>query len=179
MTLYIDRLDCRGSAVSREVVAAGVITGRAVKVTLHPRYADSGLMLARTIAAARAERTVAEVLTAAGIFGGNSDGGMRMTEWLDVMCRGCKHERVSDRKAGIGGGCGCEPVTRAICDPYTAPMPEWTRDAEWPERFAELDQPNPWPVCTGWEPRKKRSDAGRPRRARGMEPMFEIPGGGL
>jgi hypothetical protein len=34
------------------------------------------------------------VSTAADIFGGNSDGGVRLTEWLDEMCKGCKHERA-------------------------------------------------------------------------------------
>lgn len=160
--------------MSRETVAKATVIGGSVHAYVAAKFGTEDD--ARALAGVFAGR---EVLTASGIFGSNSDGGIRMTEWLDVMCRGCRHERVSDRKEGIGGGCGCELVSRAICDPYSAPMPEWTRDAEWPERFADLNQPNPWPVCTAWEPRKKRSDAGKPRRARGMEPMFEITGGGL
>jgi hypothetical protein len=116
--------------------------------------------------------------TPVDLFGGNSDGGMRMSEWLDVMCLGCRHERAKDRQAGIGGGCGCELVSRAICDPYTAEMPEWSADASpRPERLAELGD-GPWPVCLGWEPRTKRSDAGKRRgpRTGGMEPLFEMTG---
>ena len=65
------------------------------------------------------------VSTSSEIFGSNSDGGMALSEWLDAMCLGCRHERAGDRP-GIGGGSGCELVSRAICDPYTADMPEWT-----------------------------------------------------
>jgi hypothetical protein len=115
--------------------------------------------------------------TPVDLFGGNSDGGMRMTQWLDVMCLGCRHERVKDRK-DIGGGSGCDLVCRAISDPYTAPMPEWLVDAApRPERLAELGE-GPWPVCISHEPRKKRADAGRRRgpKLSGMEPLFDMRG---
>lgn len=114
-------------------------------------------------------------MTPVDLFGGNSEGGMRLMEWLDVMCLGCRHETVKDRKEGIGGGSGCDLVSRAICDPYTAEMPEWSPDAMRPERFSELED-GPWPVCMSYEARTKRSDAGKRRgpRVRGMEPMFEI-----
>lgn len=114
--------------------------------------------------------------TPAGLFGSTSEGGMRLEEWLGVMCAGCKHERVKDRKEGIGGGSGCDLVSRAICDPYTAEMPEWSPDATWPERFTELEAGNPWPVCIAWEARAKRSDAGMRRgpKVAGMDPLFEL-----
>ena len=114
--------------------------------------------------------------TAVDLFGGNSDGGMRMTEWLEVMCLGCRHESVRARKEGCGGGIGCELPSRAICDPYTAEMPEWSPDASpRPERLAGLPE-GPWPVCLSWEPRAKRSDAGKRRgpKVAGMEPLFDL-----
>jgi hypothetical protein len=110
------------------------------------------------------------------LFGSNSEGGMRLAEWLDVMCLGCRHESVKDRKDGIGGGSGCELVSRALCDPYTASMPEWSIDATpRPERLQELGE-GPWPVCMAHKARKKRSDAGvrRGPRLSGMEPLFGI-----
>ena len=115
--------------------------------------------------------------TSAALFGSSSDGGMALSEWLDVMCLGCKHERAIDRP-GIGGGSGCELVSRAICDPYTADMPEWAVDASpVPERFGELGR-GPWPVCMSYEPRKTRSDKGvrRGPRVHGMEPLFATGG---
>jgi hypothetical protein len=115
------------------------------------------------------------VSTSAALFGSSSDGGMALSEWLDVMCLGCKHESVKDRE-GIGGGCGCELVSRAICDPYTADMPEWAEDASpVPERFGELGR-GPWPVCMSYEPRKTRSDKGvrRGPKVHGMEPLFGV-----
>jgi hypothetical protein len=114
--------------------------------------------------------------TAVDLFGGNSEGGMAMWAWLDVMCAGCRHESARQRRAGNGGGYGCELVTRAVCDPGEAPMPEWSPDAApKPERLAELG-PGPWPVCLAHEPRTKRSDAGKRRgpRIRGMQPLFVI-----
>ncbi len=114
--------------------------------------------------------------TPVDLFGGNSDGGMRMLEWLDVMCLGCRHESVKERNAGNGGGYGCHLPTRAVCDPYKTEMPEWSADASpKPERLAELGD-GPWPVCLAWEPRTKRCDAGKRRgpKVTGMEPLFEI-----
>ena len=114
--------------------------------------------------------------TAADLFGSNSDGGVALSEWLDVMCLGCRHESVKDRKDGIGGGSRCELVSRAICDPYTADIPEWAADASpVPERFADLDGA-PWPVCMSWEPRTTRSDRGvrRGPKVSGMEPLFDL-----
>jgi hypothetical protein len=113
--------------------------------------------------------------TPADLFGSTSDGMVRMAEWLDVMCVGCRRERAKDRK-GIGGGSGCELVSRAIFDPYNAPMPEWDVGASpRPERLAELGD-GPWPACTAHEQRKKRSDAGTRRAPRGMDPLFEMTG---
>src|SRR6185437_544103 len=114
--------------------------------------------------------------TAAGLFGSNSDGGVALSEWLDAMCLGCRHESVKDRKGGIGGGSGCELVSRAICDPYTADIPEWTVDASpKPERVADLGD-EPWPVCMAYEPRTTRSDKGLRRgpKLSGMEPLFDL-----
>jgi hypothetical protein len=122
------------------------------------------------VSAAEPENTVT------GLFGGNSEGYCRMEEWLAVMCLGCRHERVSDRAAGIGGGSGCELVSRAVADPYGAEMPEWSRDAApKPGRLAELG-PGPWPACMSHEARKKRSDAGSRRAPKDMEPLFELTG---
>lgn len=114
--------------------------------------------------------------TPVNLFGPGSEGGMRLLEWLDAMCAGCRHERAGDRAAGIGGGAGCGLVSRAIGDPHGAPMPEWVADdAPRPERLAGLGD-GPWPVCTAWEPRTKRADAGvrRGPRVRGMTPLFDI-----
>jgi hypothetical protein len=104
---------------------------------------------------------VAPVNTSSDLFGGNSDGGMRLSEWLEVMCKGC----VSNHGRGEPGmaGLGCDLVSRAIGDPYDAGMPEWSTDASpWPQRFAELGD-GPWPTCLAYRPRKKRSDAGQRR----------------
>ena len=112
--------------------------------------------------------------TSAALFGSNSDGGMALSEWLDVMCLGCRHERAKDRP-GIGGGSGCELVSRAICDPHTADMPEWTVDASpVPERVAALGEG--WPVCMAYEPRTTRCDKGMRRgpRVSGMAPLFDL-----
>ncbi len=38
-----------------------------------------------------------EPVTASSLFGSNSDGGMRMWDWLEVMCKGCKRESVKAR----------------------------------------------------------------------------------
>jgi hypothetical protein len=114
--------------------------------------------------------------TAVDLFGGNSEGGMRMSMWLEAMCLGCRRESVKARKEGDGGGFGCDLPVRAICDPYTAEMPEWSADASpKPERLAELGD-GPWPVCVAYEARTKRSDAGKRRgpRVSGMEPLFEM-----
>jgi hypothetical protein len=96
------------------------------------------------------------------LFGSNSDGGVRMSEWLDTMCAGCKHESVRMRREGCGGGCGCPLVSKALCDPYTAEIPEWSPDATpYPPHCAEqFSDGNPWPVCLAYEPRKTRSDTG-------------------
>ena len=99
---------------------------------------------------------------------------MALSEWLDVMCLGCRHERAVDRP-GIGGGSGCELVSRAICDPYTADIQEWTADASpVPERVAALG--DGWPVCMAYDKRKPRSDKGRRRgpKVSGMEPLFGL-----
>jgi hypothetical protein len=102
--------------------------------------------------------------TAEEIFGPNSDGGVRMSEWFDVMCVGCKNGRYEE---GIGYGVGCEVGARAAIEPYTADMPEWSLDAMWPERFREaFADGDPWPVCMAYEPRKRRWDAGLRRGPR-------------
>jgi hypothetical protein len=106
-----------------------------------------------------------EIPVPADLFGPGSDGGMRMSEWLDVMCLGCKRESARDRREGTGGGSGCELVSRAICGPYKAPMPEWPVDAACPERLDVLGD-GPWPVCMAYEPRAVRSDKGLRRGPR-------------
>jgi hypothetical protein len=115
--------------------------------------------------------------SAADLFGGNSDGGVRLSEWLDAMCAGCRHESARDRKEGNGGGYGCPLVSRAIADPYDADMPEWSPDATpYPPHCAgEFSDGNPWPVCLAWEPRTRRSDAGvrrGPRVPEGQEALL-------
>jgi hypothetical protein len=121
---------------------------------------------------------MSEMSPATALFGGNnSEGGMRMWAWLDVMCLGCRHESVKWRRESGGGGYGCELVTRAIGDPDDAELPEWSADAApKPERLAELG-PGPWPACLAYEPRTRRADAGvrrGPRKIRGMTPLFVI-----
>jgi hypothetical protein len=113
--------------------------------------------------------------TPVDLFGSNSDGGIRMSEWLDVMCKGCKHESVQDRKH-IGGGCGCELVSRAICDPNKAQMPEWMVLDPVPEGLTDALGKGPWPVCGAYEKRTTRSDKGLrrgPRKHEGQALLFE------
>lgn len=113
--------------------------------------------------------------TPVDLFGGNSDGGMRMWEWLEVMCKGCKHESVKAREDGTGPGVGCRIADGACFDPYKFEVPEWSPDAVRPERLAELGD-NPWPVCMAYEPRAERSDKGLrrgPRPAEGQGELFE------
>jgi hypothetical protein len=43
-------------------------------------------------------------MTPVDLFGGNSERGMRLSEWLDVMCLGCKHELVKHRAEGSDAG---------------------------------------------------------------------------
>lgn len=114
--------------------------------------------------------------TPVDLFGGNSDGGDRLWMWLDVMCLGCRHESVKLRKSVGSGGNRCGIADRAVLDPYSAAMPEWSVDASpKPERLLELGD-GPWPACMAYEPRRKRSDAGKRRgpRTGGMEPLFEM-----
>jgi hypothetical protein len=99
--------------------------------------------------------------TASDIFGPNSDGGMRMSEWFDVMCVGCKNGTSEDGHAGYG----CEIGARGVINEED--MPEWSVDAMWPERFREaFVDGDPWPVCMAYEPRKRRWDAGLRRGPR-------------
>ncbi|HLK75822.1 MAG TPA: hypothetical protein VKU77_19490 [Streptosporangiaceae bacterium] len=114
--------------------------------------------------------------TAAGLFGGNSDGYARMEAWLEVMCRGCVKDRGRSR-TGMGGT-SCSLPLRAGSDSYgDVEMPEWSADASpLPARLAELDGGR-WPVCLAYVPRKERSDKGKARHPRGMEPLFETAGG--
>jgi hypothetical protein len=116
------------------------------------------------------------VSTPSGLFGGNSEGGMRMEEWLAVMCRGCVKDRGRAASGGMGGfSCGLPAA--AYADP-NAELPEWSADASpKPARLAELGD-GPWPACMAYVPRKKRSDAGTRRPPKGMEPMFEMSGDG-
>lgn len=116
--------------------------------------------------------------TSVDLFGSTSDGSGRMEEWLDVMCRGCVNDR--GRKDSHMGGMSCDLPTRAYLDPYEADMPEWSRDATWPQRFTELDARSPWPVCMAYRPRKRRSDTGTRRQptAPGQDVLFaagEVP----
>jgi hypothetical protein len=109
------------------------------------------------------------VTAPAVLFGAsNSEGSMRMEEWLQVMCRGC----VKDRGRGPSGGMGgiaCPLPAGAYADPH-ADVAEWSPDAApVPERVvAELDRWPWYPVCMSYSPRKRRSDAGRPRVADGQ-----------
>jgi hypothetical protein len=117
------------------------------------------------------------VSTAADLFGGNSDGSVRMEDWLAVMCRGCVRDRGRGT-AGDGhmGGMSCDLPARAYFDAYGDGIEEWAVDASpVPERFAGLG-PGPWPVCMAYEPRKTRADKGMRRgpRVSGMEPMFDL-----
>jgi hypothetical protein len=116
------------------------------------------------------------VASPVNLFGSNSDGGVRLSEWLDTMCKGCRHESARERREGNGGGYGCDLVSRAICDPYEAGMPEWSPDATYPAHCAEeFSDGGPWPVCLSYEPRTKRRDAGRrrgPRVPAGQEALL-------
>jgi hypothetical protein len=108
--------------------------------------------------------------SATDLFGGNSDGSMRMEAWLDLMCRGCVKDR--GRAGSDIGGMSCELPGRAYSDPYEADMPEWSPDASpRPERLAELG-PGPWPVCMSYQARKRRSDAGRTRQPVSQAALF-------
>lgn len=115
--------------------------------------------------------------TSVELFGTNSEGGMALNEWLDAMCLGCKHESARQRRENGGaGGIGCDLVARAICEPYTDDIEEWTGDAApLPERVAELGR-GPWPVCMAWEPRKTRADKGvrRGPKVSGMDALFDL-----
>lgn len=111
--------------------------------------------------------------TAIGLFGGNSDGSIRMEDWLRVMCKGCVNDR--GRGATDLGGMSCDLPGRAYGDPYEADMPEWSADASSsrrPELVAELGD-GPWPVCMAYKPRKRRADAGRPRQPQGVDTLFD------
>lgn len=109
------------------------------------------------------------MVSPAGMFGGNSDGTVRLEEWLDVMCRGCKNDRGRGPSGGMGG-MSCPLPGNAYADP-DADIPEWSETAERPARLTELG-PGPWPVCTSHQPRKRRSDAGKSRAARDMPTLF-------
>lgn len=112
--------------------------------------------------------------TPVDLFGGNSEGYLRMEDWLRVMCKGCRHESAGLREGTGQGGILCEVADRAVSDPYAAEMPEWSADAApRPERLAELGG-GPWPVCMSYEARKRRSDAGSRRAPRGIEPLFAM-----
>ena len=109
--------------------------------------------------------------SASGLFGGNSDGSSAMEAWLQKMCCGCKADRGRGPSGGMGG-MSCPLPARAYAD-YNAEIPEWSDDpaAPRPARLAELG-PGPWPVCTSYQPRQRRSDAGRSRATRHMDPLF-------
>lgn len=66
----------------------------------------------------------------ANFFGGNSDGAMRMEDWLAEMCKGCRHGRSED----WGGdepmrGMGCDLPAQAYAEPHSD-LTEWSRDAD-------------------------------------------------
>lgn len=68
-------------------------------------------------------------------FGGNSDGAMRMEDWLHEMCKGCRHGRTEDWGGGARvRGIGCELPARAYTDPYDD-LPEWEVDVD--DEFGE------------------------------------------
>jgi hypothetical protein len=106
------------------------------------------------------------------LFGGNSDGSARMEDWLRVMCRGCARDRGRG-PAGGQGGMSCDLPVDAYISPY-ADIPEWSPDgAPVPERVTAAGFTV---TCIAYQPRKRRSDAGKPHRARGMEPLFAMDG---
>jgi len=115
--------------------------------------------------------------TAAQIFGSTSDGGWRLSEFCEVMCRGCVHESPKRRAAGDGGGAGCEIADRAYGDPYGAPMPEWSLDGVWLPHMTDGDDAfnprDPWPVCMAYERRPPRKPP-RPRELPGQMDLFQI-----
>lgn len=108
--------------------------------------------------------------TPSGLFGGNSDGALRMEEWLKAMCRGCTKDRGRRPNGGMGGF-SCGLPAGAYANPE-ADIPEWSADASpVPERLAAMPG-GPWPVCIAYTPRKTRSDAGKPRAAKHATPLF-------
>lgn len=65
-------------------------------------------------------------------FGGNSDGAMRMEDWIAEMCKGCRHGRTEDWGGGEPvRGMGCELPARAYARPYDD-IEEWSVDADPP-----------------------------------------------
>lgn len=61
-------------------------------------------------------------------FGGNSDGGMAMEEWLYDYCQGCRFESVKERRERRQGGMGCPLPGQAYAFPYDD-LESWSADA--------------------------------------------------
>lgn len=66
----------------------------------------------------------------ASYFGGNSDGALHMENWLDVMCKGCRHGQT---EAGLRG-MGCELPANAYAAPHEE-IAEWELSLD--EEFGE------------------------------------------
>lgn len=61
-------------------------------------------------------------------FGGNSDGGAAMEEWLREHCPGCRHSSRKGEREDQQGGLGCQIPTDAYLNPY-ADIEQWSPDA--------------------------------------------------
>lgn len=103
-------------------------------------------------------------------FGWNSEAGIRLEDWLRVMCRGCARDNGREESGSDMGGMSCDLPAAAYCEPYT-PVEDWSADASpRPDRLAELGD-GPWPVCMAWQ----RAPVPAPE---GMDPLFETEGTG-
>lgn len=100
----------------------------------------------------------------AQVWGSNSDRYGHFLEWLEVMCRGCRHAIVFAKDEPPS--CRLALDSQALSQPDKE-LPEWTTEAVPPEaaaacRDAGLEEA--W--CTRRVDRARRSDAGLRRGPR-------------
>lgn len=100
-------------------------------------------------------------------FGGNSDGGMRMEEWLHQMCKGCRHGRTEDMGDGtVMRGMGCILPANAYAQPYDD-LPEWKVEVD--DEFGE-----PFLTCTAKQVRTRGPK--RPPTVSAGHPTLDLKG---
>lgn len=95
-------------------------------------------------------------------FGGNSDGALRMENWLDEMCRGCRRGHV---EAGLRG-MGCVLPANAYAAPYDD-IPEWEQDLD--DEFGE-------PVLTCTKKQVRTRGPKRPPTVGAGHPTLDLEG---